>query len=108
MTKEQKEIYINIRAEQIKYFQDKYNGHNMKNPFDFEKAKESAKFQLESDLNINFLRLTLDELLLNDNDTCIEIAQSRVNEKIKDVITSVFKKRLTDFDDLLDNFLKKD
>jgi hypothetical protein len=98
MTKEQKEIYINIRAEQIKYFQDKYNGHNMKNPFDFEKAKEVAKFQLESDLNINFLRLTLDELLLNDNDTCIEIAQNRVNGKIKDVLTSVFRDFLDDLD----------
>lgn len=97
MTKEQKEIYVNIRAEQIKYFQDKYNGHNMKKPFDLEKAKEVARFQLENDLNVNFLRLTLDELLLNDNDTCIEIAESRVNGKIKDVLTTIFKDFLDDF-----------
>ncbi|MBK7362666.1 MAG: hypothetical protein IPJ01_10260 [Micavibrio sp.] len=41
MNKSERNIYINIRAEQIKEFQDKNNGHLFTKPYSIEMAKES-------------------------------------------------------------------
>jgi len=83
MTKSQRNIYINIRAEQIKEFQDKTNGHLFTKPYSIDMAKEIAERQLNYDLSKGLLRITLDELLLNDNDTCIAIHHSKTLQLAK-------------------------
>jgi hypothetical protein len=80
MTESQINIYINIRAEQIKHFHDTRNGHLFNKPYCIEKAKEIAKNQLENDLERGKLRISLEDLLLEDNETCILIVN---NETIK-------------------------
>lgn len=41
MTESQRNIYINIRAEQIKHFQDTRNGHLFNNPL-YRKSKTNS------------------------------------------------------------------
>lgn len=76
-------IYIGIRAEQIKEFQDKNNGHLFTKPYSIEMAREIAERQLNYDLSKGLLRISLEELLLNDNDTCIAIHHSKTLELAK-------------------------
>ena len=86
MTNKEKEIYINIRAEQIKHFQDTRNGHLFTKPYSIELAKQIAENQLKHDLEEGKLRITLEELLLNDNETCISIIRSKQVEVAKKLI----------------------
>ena len=86
MTNKEKEIYINIRAEQIKQFQDTRNGHLFTKPYSIELAKQIAENQLKHDLEEGKLRITLEELLLNDNETCISIIRSKQVEVAKKLI----------------------
>jgi hypothetical protein len=73
MTDSHKKIYISIRAEQIKEFHDKNNGHLLNKPYPIERAMETAESQLNYDLsNGGKLRITLEELLLDNNEDCIE------------------------------------
>jgi len=73
MTDSHKKIYIAIRAEQIKDFHDKNNGHLLNKPYPIERAMETAERQLNYDLsNGGKLRITLEELLLDTNEDCIE------------------------------------
>lgn len=83
MNKSERNIYINIRAEQIKEFQDKNNGHLFTKPYSIEMAKEIAERQLNYDLSKCKLRISLDELLLNDNETCIETFNNKTLELAK-------------------------
>ena len=80
MTTLEKTIYINIRAEQIKHFEDTRNGHLYNKPYSIEKAKEIAEFRLNNDLERGELRISLEDLLLEDNETCIRIVN---NETIR-------------------------
>jgi hypothetical protein len=88
MTEKEKEIYLNIRAEQIKHFHDTRNGHLLKEPYSLDRARAIAENQLTYDLYQGELRLTLDELLLNDNETCIFIAQQRQIEFAKKIYSA--------------------
>jgi hypothetical protein len=73
MTDSHKKIYISIRAEQIKEFHDKNNGHLLNKPYPIERAMETAESQLNYDLsNGGKLRITLEELLLDTNEDCLE------------------------------------
>lgn len=75
------EIYIKQRAIQIKRFQDTRNGHLLTEPYSIEMATQIAKNQLETDLKKGGLRITLDELLTLDDETCIRICHNRLNER---------------------------
>jgi hypothetical protein len=86
MTESQKNIYINIRAEQIKHFQDTRNGHLFNNPYCIEKAKEIAKNQLENDLERGQLRISLEDLLLEDNETCIRVIKNETINAVKELV----------------------
>lgn len=86
MNQQQKEIYLKIRAEQIKHFQDTRNANLFIKPYPMETAREIAEFQLENDLESGFLRITLDELLTNDDETCITIISNRQIEMVKNLI----------------------
>ena len=81
MTEIEKQIYIKQRAIQIKRFQDTRNGHLLTKPYDIEKAIQIAKNQLETDLKKGGLRITLDELLTFDDETCIQICHNRLTER---------------------------
>jgi len=78
-----RKIYIGIRAEQIKEFQDTHNGHLFTKPYSIDLAKEIAERQLDYDLSKGELRISLEELLLNDNDTCMVIHRSNTIEMAK-------------------------
>lgn len=91
MTKSEKSIYLKIRAENIKHFQDKHNGHLFVSEYSIEKALAIAENQLNHDLKNGKLRITLEELLLNNDDDCIQISQNRHNLGIKRVINSLNK-----------------
>lgn len=88
MTESQKDIYISIRAEQIKHFQDTRNGHLFINPYSIEKAKEIAKNQLEYDLERGKLRISLEDLLLEDNETCIRVVRNETINAVKELVKS--------------------
>ena len=88
MTESQKDIYISIRAEQIKHFQDTRNGHLFINPYSIEKAKEIAKNQLEYDLERGKLRISLEDLLLEDNETCIRVVRNETVNAAKELVKS--------------------
>lgn len=85
MTESQKNIYVNIRAEQIKHFQDTRNGHLFNTPYCIEKAKEVAKNQLENDLERGKLRISLEDLLLEDNETCIRVVKNETINAFKEL-----------------------
>lgn len=89
MNKKEKELYIRIRAEQIKDFQDRHNGHLMKEPYSMELAKEIAETQLNEDLYNNRLRISLEELLLNTDSDCIDIIQNRQIEYAKQIFKAL-------------------
>jgi hypothetical protein len=83
MNKAERNIYINIRAEQIKEFQDKNNGHLFIKPYSIELATETAERQLDYDLSKGKLRISLEELLLNNNETCMETFNNKTLELAK-------------------------
>jgi len=83
MNKAERNIYINIRAEQIKEFQDKNNGHLFIKPYSIELARETAERQLDYDLSKGKLRISLEELLLNNNETCMETFNNKTLELAK-------------------------
>jgi hypothetical protein len=89
MTESEKSIYIKIRAENIKHFQDTRNGHLFVNPYPIEKALAIAENQLNHDSKNGKLRITLEELLLNNDEDCSQISQNRHNSGIKKVIDSL-------------------
>lgn len=80
---EERKVYLDIRAEQIKHFQDTRNGHLFINPYSIEKAREIAENQLNCDLQNGKLRISIQELLLDDNETCIETTRSGLIELAK-------------------------
>lgn len=87
MTNNEKKIWIKIRAEHIKHWHD--NGLNKGKFWDdmpMEEAIEKATNQLESDLRSNNLRISLEELLTLSDDECIEIAQERHYDHIREII----------------------
>jgi len=88
MNQSEQNIYTNIRAEQIKHFQDKRNGHLMTKPYPIEEAKKIAEHQLKFDLKNGKLRVTLEELLTYDNDTCLIILNNR-NKEFINILTDI-------------------
>ena len=80
MKKSDQLLYIAIRAEQIKYHQDKENGHLFNKPYSLETANEIARVQLENDLSKNKLRISLEQLLTLSNDECIAIIEGNIIE----------------------------
>ena len=83
ISKTNRNIYIGIRAEQIKEYQDTNNGHLFIKPYSIDLAKEIAERQLDYDLSHGTLRISLEELLLNDNDTCMAIHHCNTIELAK-------------------------
>jgi hypothetical protein len=87
MTSSHKKIYISIRAEQIKEFHDKNNGHLLNKPYPIERAMETAERQLNYDLsNSGKLRVTLDELLLDSNEDCLKTFNYNTIKLAKQII----------------------
>lgn len=86
MKDKEKEIYLNIRAEQIAEFQNKQNGDKFKEPYPLDLAKQKAEMELKGDLQENKLRITLEELLLFDNETCQKIIDDNLNNRFKKII----------------------
>lgn len=85
MNQIERNIYIKQRAIQIKHHQDKVNGHNFVKPYPIEKAIKIAENQLNYDLQRGHLRISLDDLLLLDDDTCNEIIaqdRARITKKL--------------------------
>ena len=78
LNESQKKFYIDVRAEQIKEFQDRENGHLFKQPYSLEAAKAIAAHQLDCDIVKGKLRVPLEDLLFQDNDTCREIAANNI------------------------------
>ena len=74
----QRQFYITVRAEQIKEFQDRENGHLFKEPYPLEKATAIAAHQLDCDIVKGKLRVPLEDLLLRDNDDCRQIAADNI------------------------------
>jgi len=82
-----KKIYIAIRAEQIKEFHDKNNGHLLNKPYPIERAMETAESQLNYDLsNGGKLRVTLEELLTESNEYCMEKFNKKTTQFAKETI----------------------
>jgi len=87
MTDSHKKIYISIRAEQIKEFHDKNNGHLFNKPYPIERAMETAESQLNYDLsNGGKLRITLEELLLDSNEDCLETFKHNTIKLAKETV----------------------
>jgi hypothetical protein len=72
-----KSLWIKLRAEIIKHFQDSRNPNLFINGYCVIKATERAAKQLEFDLKRGDLRLTLEEMLLNTLEECVEIETNR-------------------------------
>lgn len=86
MSDEHKALYVELRAGVIKHFHDTRNPGRFSKGFDLEFAKGIAKRQLKYDLEKGELRITLEELLLNQNEACVGIIQRHIDRKIKDLI----------------------
>lgn len=82
MTDSEKAIYIAIRSEQIQRFQNQKNGHLFTKPYPIEDAVKVATNQLNCDLKNGKLRISLEELLLNDDATCQTIIENKNREFI--------------------------
>lgn len=89
MTPEHKSLWIKLRAEIIKHFQDTRNPNLFVGGFSIEKATERAKNQLEFDLIYGELRITLEEMLLNTPEECVDIEINRNMEFIQKHISQV-------------------
>ena len=84
MKDSEKQIYIKIRAEVIKYWHDtrnagKFNGDG----FCIKHATKLAEKELSADLQAGYMRITLDELLLNTLEECCQIIQRRNQTFVK-------------------------
>lgn len=85
LTSTERKIYLDIRAEQIKEFQDRENGHLFIKPYSIDLARKIAENQLNNDLEAGNLRISLDDLLLLNNNTCIDILEQGVINKANKV-----------------------
>lgn len=83
LTESERKIYLDIRAEQIKEFQDRENGHLFLKPYSIELARSIAQQQLDSDIEYGKLRISLQDLLLLNNETCIENFQYNTIKRAK-------------------------
>lgn len=77
MTDGEKRIYLRIRAEQIQNRHAQVNKCFFPDGYPFASALEIAEEQLSTDLNNDKLRITLDELLLLDDQECAELEEQR-------------------------------
>lgn len=84
----EKEIYLRIRAEQIKERQDRENGHLMLSPYPLEKAREIAEVQLETDLEAGKLRISLDDLLLLSDEVCVSIVEQETCRRAQKLLAA--------------------
>ena len=88
MNSKEKEIYITIRAEVIKHWHDtRNNGKFTNGGFCFKQALKLAERDLKSDIQTGFMRITLDELLLNSLDDCCTIIENRSKSFVKVLIS---------------------
>jgi len=90
MTKAEKEIYINIRAEVIKHWQDtrnegKFNGGG----FCIKQARKLAEKEMYADLQAGYFRITIDELLLLSLEECCHLIESR-NQTFVKLLLSIY------------------
>ncbi len=83
LTPTEKKIYLDIRAEQIKEYQDRENGHLFLKPYSIDLARKIAENQLNNDQEAGKLRISLEELLLFNNDACTDIIEQLVINKVK-------------------------
>jgi len=76
-------LWTRLRAEVILHF------HQTNNPninYDFGMALKVAKHELESDLEIGELRITIEDLLLRSESECVTIIQSHMKKRFAKAI----------------------
>ena len=84
MSETEKKIYINIRAEVIKHFHDTRNAGKFKGEgFCINHALKLAEKELNADIKAGYMRITLDELLLNSLEDCCQLIQQRNQKFVK-------------------------
>jgi len=88
MTEKEKQIYISIRAEVIKHWHDTRNKGKFTNDgFCIKQAMKLAERDLITDRNSGFMRITLDELLLNDLEECCVLIENRSKSSVNVLIS---------------------
>ena len=91
MKQKEKEIWLNIRTEQIKKHVDNLNkGKIMNNGFSIEEARKIALYQLEVSLESEDMLLTLEELLLLSDEECEKLIRNRTDKRLREVILQIF------------------
>lgn len=77
MEDKHKQIYLKIRAEQIKKQHDTVNKKLFPNGYPFEDAHQIASEQLEMDLKNGDLRISIEELLYLSDNQAINLIEDR-------------------------------
>lgn len=91
MKQNEKEIWLNIRTEQIKKHVDNLNkGKIMNTGFSIEEARKIASYQLEVSLESEDMLLTLEELLLLSDEECEKLIRNRTDKRLREVILQIF------------------
>jgi hypothetical protein len=85
MKENEKQIYIKIRAEVIKHFHDTRNAGKFKGEdgFCIKHAMKLEEKELSADIKTGYMRITLDELLLNSLEDCFQLIQERNKTFVK-------------------------
>lgn len=90
MKNNEKEIWLNIRSEQIKKHMEKLNKGKLKNNgFSIDEARKIASYQLNVSLESGYMFLTLDELLLLSDEECEILIRNRTDKYMKVVISQI-------------------
>lgn len=86
MPENQKQIWINIRAELIVRSHEKKNPNMFHGGYSIEYAKRIAANQLRYDLIMGELRISLDDLLLYAPDECLAMLENQKMARVREMI----------------------
>ncbi len=86
MNKEHYSLWVKLRAEIIKYFNDTENANLFKGDFPEYVAVKIAEAELTESIETGWFILSLEEMLTLTPKECCDIASQRIVEQIKKVV----------------------
>lgn len=84
MNAQERELYLKLMAEIIVDRENERNGHNLRESYRYELAREVAEGQLKADESYGELRITLEEIVSTTSSAqCVKIIEERMKIRLQ-------------------------